>query len=174
MGKETFVLHHDDLSTNNILIDPVTHIVTGIVDWECISFVPRWKAHRMPQFLEGPDIDSIMYRHNYGGDVPQVPPPPDKNEGNELCKEFRERLEQMLLRDIFVRTSSVSLCPEGYEHPPEGETAWGRAERVFERQVMLLEGMWMWVSDWVKRISKGGPVVLKHKVGQDLYIWPEV
>lgn len=91
---ETFVLYHGDLSMNNILVDPTTHKITGIVDWECVSFVPLWKANVVPKLLEGPDIDSVAYQFAFGvGEVPCIPPPPDENENDGMCFEFRDRLE---------------------------------------------------------------------------------
>ena len=34
---------HNDLSLANIIVDPTTFKVTGVVDWECIGTVPRWE-----------------------------------------------------------------------------------------------------------------------------------
>ena len=169
--QETFVLYHGDLSTNNILVDPITHKITGIVDWECVSFVPLWKANIVPKLVDGPDIDSIAYQFAFGpGEVPHIPPPPDENDDDSMRIEFRNRLEQYRLRDPFVRTLSVSLCPEGCEQ------IWGRGERVLERQVELLDidGLWKRVGKWVVRIQAGEPLVPEHSVGDFLYIWPEM
>lgn len=38
--EDVKVLWHDDLSSMNILVDPVSHKLTGIVDWESMSIVP--------------------------------------------------------------------------------------------------------------------------------------
>ncbi|KAM5439801.1 hypothetical protein MferCBS31731_004211 [Microsporum ferrugineum] len=46
------VLLHDDLSMHNILVDEDGKL-QGIVDWECTSTVPLWKAARFPRFLQG-------------------------------------------------------------------------------------------------------------------------
>ena len=51
-----FALHHHDLSLANILIDPVTYEITGIVDWECVGTRPHWE-HPYPLFLLGPEIE---------------------------------------------------------------------------------------------------------------------
>ncbi|KAH6954518.1 kinase-like domain-containing protein [Fusarium avenaceum] len=50
---EETVLHHDDLHANNILANDLGAI-TGIVDWECVSTVPLWKACFYPKFLYAP------------------------------------------------------------------------------------------------------------------------
>ena len=51
-----FVLLHHDLSLANILVDPKSHEITGIVDWECVGTRPHWEDTH-PLFLLGPDID---------------------------------------------------------------------------------------------------------------------
>ncbi|KAM0245300.1 hypothetical protein ACHAP5_005533 [Fusarium lateritium] len=50
---EATVLHHDDLHANNILANE-NGTVTGIVDWECVSCLPLWKACFYPKFLYAP------------------------------------------------------------------------------------------------------------------------
>jgi hypothetical protein len=49
---EIFSLYHDDMSSNNIPIDPITHRITGIVDWECVSLQPSWKVAKVPKLLD--------------------------------------------------------------------------------------------------------------------------
>ncbi|EPS44173.1 hypothetical protein H072_1869 [Dactylellina haptotyla CBS 200.50] len=51
LEENIFVLHHDDLNSHNILIDPVSGALTGILDWECVSAVPIWKSCQLPHFL---------------------------------------------------------------------------------------------------------------------------
>jgi len=47
-----FTLTHHDLSLSNILVDPATYKVTGIIDWECTGARPGWE-NRYPVFLNG-------------------------------------------------------------------------------------------------------------------------
>ncbi|KAF8498287.1 kinase-like domain-containing protein [Gautieria morchelliformis] len=42
--KETFHLAHGDFSERNILIDPETGAITGVLDWEMAGFRPAWLA----------------------------------------------------------------------------------------------------------------------------------
>ena len=50
--KDTFVLRHDDLDFQNIFCDPETGEVTGIIDWERTSTVPRCIGYTsLPIFL---------------------------------------------------------------------------------------------------------------------------
>ena len=39
-NPEENMLYHTDLSSSNILVDPVTHRITGIVDWDCVNIRP--------------------------------------------------------------------------------------------------------------------------------------
>ena len=65
-----FALTHHDLSPSNILVDPATYEVTGIIDWECTGARPGWEC-RYPTFLR------IRY------EVKGEPPPllPEDNDG---------------------------------------------------------------------------------------------
>ncbi|KIJ28363.1 hypothetical protein M422DRAFT_270363 [Sphaerobolus stellatus SS14] len=44
IGIETFHFSHGDLHTANILVDPATEAITGILDWEMAGFRPAWLA----------------------------------------------------------------------------------------------------------------------------------
>lgn len=50
-----FPLCHHDLSLANILVDPATYKITGIVDWECVGTRPHWED-TYPLFLDGPEV----------------------------------------------------------------------------------------------------------------------
>jgi aminoglycoside phosphotransferase (APT) family kinase protein len=52
----SFPLTHHDLSLSNILVDPATYKIAGIVDWECTGSRPGWEE-RYPVFLEGREIE---------------------------------------------------------------------------------------------------------------------
>ncbi|RYC87325.1 hypothetical protein BFJ63_vAg9804, partial [Fusarium oxysporum f. sp. narcissi] len=90
---ETTVLYHDDLHGNNILVDDAGNI-TGIVDWECVSIVPLWKACGIPQFLfEQPrwtEPDRRRYRHDANGEI------------SELYYKHLHQYETTRLREVFL------------------------------------------------------------------------
>ncbi|KAK1775986.1 kinase-like domain-containing protein [Copromyces sp. CBS 386.78] len=69
--SEFSMLLHDDLSQHNILVDQDGRL-TGVVDWECVSALPLWKACGYPSFLQGPPReeapDRATYRHNGDGE----------------------------------------------------------------------------------------------------------
>lgn len=49
-GVEETVFFHHDLSNHNVLVDD-EGALTGLLDWECVSAVPLWKACDYPEFL---------------------------------------------------------------------------------------------------------------------------
>ena len=51
-GAEATVLFHNDLSLRNILVDDECSI-TAIIDWECVSTLPLWRACQLPELLNG-------------------------------------------------------------------------------------------------------------------------
>ena len=75
--KESGMFHlaHGDLSSYNILIDPDTGAVTGLIDWEMAGFRPAWLAavgggwfnDDLERFLM---TDFQSSRDNYAGDTP--------------------------------------------------------------------------------------------------------
>ncbi|WEW56991.1 hypothetical protein PRK78_002450 [Emydomyces testavorans] len=68
---EASMLFHDDLNQHNILVDE-NGILTGVVDWECVSALPLWKACYYPSFLEGrpreTKPDQTTYHHAENGE----------------------------------------------------------------------------------------------------------
>ncbi|KAH9987750.1 hypothetical protein BJV74DRAFT_840915 [Russula compacta] len=66
------------------LVDPTTHRITGIVDLECVSSQPWWKVARVPQSLDGQEVDD-------GLPMPTAVLPPD-----EGADEFHEELQDWL------------------------------------------------------------------------------
>ena len=148
---ETFSLYHDDMSSNNILIDPTTHRITGIVDWECVSLQPSWKTAQVPQLLDGPEVDD-------GSPIPAAAPPPDED-ADEFHKELRERLEQMLLRRIFYEEMG-------------GKPDHGSRERLFENKMYQAEVRPIAVRSWVNRVQEGSDP-FPTKTEGDPYFWPE-
>ena len=61
----TTCLVHHDLSFNNIMIDK-TGRITGIIDWECVSTLPLWRACQLPKLLTGGARDEMPNPMIYG------------------------------------------------------------------------------------------------------------
>ncbi|KFY04525.1 hypothetical protein O988_00715 [Pseudogymnoascus sp. VKM F-3808] len=63
-GDEASLFFHDDLSNRNILVDD-DGALTGVLDWEGVSAVPRWKACFIPSFLKGKPRDVKPEKSTY-------------------------------------------------------------------------------------------------------------
>lgn len=92
-GPELSMIFHHDLSRHNILVDNIGEL-TGVLDWECVSAVPLWKACSYPSFLEEQPRRSEP--------VPESYEPEEDGEPNELYFEHIWQYETTLLRDIFM------------------------------------------------------------------------
>lgn len=58
------MLFHDDLNQHNILVDD-RGVLTGVVDWECLSALPLWRACDYPSFLEGTPRNKEPHQKEY-------------------------------------------------------------------------------------------------------------
>jgi hypothetical protein len=88
-----FSLFHHDLSLNNILIDPATYEITGIVDWECVGTRPHWED-KYPQFLITDDSEGI-----YEVQIKPLAP----GDTDEFRIELWENWERRQLQPVFDR-----------------------------------------------------------------------
>jgi hypothetical protein len=64
----TFHFSHGDLSVANILLDPTTGAVTGIIDWEMSGFRPAWLAAASPAWFDDDSCRFVMEDHQDGPD----------------------------------------------------------------------------------------------------------
>lgn len=62
--QEKTMIYHGDLSGPNILVDTDGKI-TGIVDWECVSALPLWKACSLPSLLQDRPREDEPRRDRY-------------------------------------------------------------------------------------------------------------
>ena len=153
---ETFSLFHDDISTNNILVDPTTFRITGIVDWEFVSLQPLWEVARVPKLLEGPEVLEL---HGYS-QIPDTPPPPEPG-ADAAQKDQRETLEQMLLRRIFYDEIG-------------GNSKHRSRERLFENKINQVDTRSTLVRDWANKVLQGEDPFPKEGEGLDISrFWPE-
>jgi hypothetical protein len=86
-GSFVSALLHPDLSLSNIMIDPNTLEITGIIDWECTNASPLWQ-HAYPYFLTGPKVE-------------KAPPRVEPGDTDEVRNENWENWEKMQLRAVF-------------------------------------------------------------------------
>ncbi|RMJ10436.1 hypothetical protein CDV36_009937 [Fusarium kuroshium] len=93
MAEDPTVLCHTDLSRSNILVDDAGKL-TGVIDWECVSALPLWKACSYPAFLEGRPRHKKPDETRYAHDPDQVP--------SCLYLEHLLEYELTLLRSLFL------------------------------------------------------------------------
>jgi hypothetical protein len=78
LAEGPFVLSHEDLNQGNILVDPESSAITGLIDWEMVSIVPLWQARSFPKLFDGIDpADSAMFGESDEGRVLDEPPRPE-------------------------------------------------------------------------------------------------
>jgi Ser/Thr protein kinase RdoA (MazF antagonist) len=114
-GDYCNIIFHDDLSMQNILVDEEGKL-TAIVDWECVSAVPLWRACQIPQLLEGRSRDEEPTRDQYmtasDGEEEEADADALDNEGvNQLFWEHRMDYEQTQLRKVFMDEMKI-VCPD--------------------------------------------------------------
>ncbi|KAJ5934456.1 hypothetical protein N7466_004003 [Penicillium verhagenii] len=97
---EDNLLYHDDLSASNIIVDPISHRVTGVVDWECVSIHPAWEAAEFPFFLRGIEVPE--------------PPPQEPGIVEPDLVEIRKDWEKVCLRRLYRKTlqDNFELSPD--------------------------------------------------------------
>ncbi|KFY06577.1 hypothetical protein V491_08586, partial [Pseudogymnoascus sp. VKM F-3775] len=89
------LLRHSDISRDNIIVDTVSHRISGIIDWGCVAVLPTWETVALPPFLRGIEF--------------QEPPPLGVDE--EGLIEIRKDWELVLLPRKYSEDSySAVLC----------------------------------------------------------------
>lgn len=89
----SYILHHADLNLNNILVNPETFAITGIVDWEMVNVVPSWQAMEYPAFM--------LYQKPLDEEEPPIPSYEDED-AVSVC--IRDRWDYRLLRQRWDET----------------------------------------------------------------------
>ena len=134
-AEGSFTLHHSDFNAANILVQPETFEITGIVDWELINVVPEWKASEHPRFLE------------YGEPVDEEEPPiPSYEDEDDLDVIVRDRWDYRILRrhfdDVMQRLAGDNIIID--------DTMSTKAKRHCHEFLPQLTDMWEWSKKWLK------------------------
>ena len=104
---QSFSLYHSDLNKSNIMVDPRTLSITGIIDWEMIGVGPSWEALHYPELIdnqecedgEEPPLPDYDREYDSDGD--------DADEGhNRIMIEKRDRWNDGRLRKEFDEAKS--------------------------------------------------------------------
>ena len=127
-----FALTHHDLSLSNVLVDPATYEVTGIIDWECTGARPGWE-HRYPRFLEG------------RREILEKPEPLSPGDDDECRVERWEGWENTMLRPLW---------DEELGNVDRGDDTVDKMKLEWRRQLDWLEIIAAKVMNWVKEEYK--------------------
>ena len=123
--KGEFVLCHNDLSLANVIVDPATYKVTGIVDWECVGIIPTWED-TYPYFLWGPELH-------------EEPEPLADGDTDECRLERWDNWEKMRLRKVFEGV--VGQC---------WDSGMQELKREFRKQLDMFGFSVRFVERWLK------------------------
>jgi hypothetical protein len=106
--KSRFSLHHCDLRAANILDDPQTFTITGVIDWEQTCSVPDWYGIDYPLLINKDEPIS--------DGEPPIPKEYDidTTEYSPAKVAERERWEAKLLRERFDRAVEQLLKCSGW------------------------------------------------------------
>lgn len=150
---EPTVIFHDDLSQHNILVSEKGEL-TGVLDWECVSALPLWKACYYPTFLHGRPRDT----------KPNIEMYDEGNPGpNSAYWEHLHDYEATLLRDVFMDAMRKS------------EPGWvdifdvSHLKRDFDTAVQYFDSglVRREIEEWVEDVTAGNenPQSLRGKIG---------
>ena len=145
-GNSPYVIHHHDLSLANILINPDTYEITGVIDWENIQVVPEWKSSRFPAFLTGqmdfPEIDDTEPRVPTAAEYDE-----DGEDYNAVVVERRDRWENRILREHFDKSLSLT---RGEEQILSYVSDSGRTKQIFQASIVDITDDTPWARSWLK------------------------
>jgi Phosphotransferase enzyme family len=135
------VLMHPDLSHNNIMIDPGTLQITGIIDWECTNASPLWE-HPYPQCLIGPEVAKEANRVDLG-------------DTDELRNELWDDWEKAQLRKVFDEVAGPA---------PLAENPLAPLKQQFLEALATAEMSGVLVGRWVKETREKLTVTVSSRV----------
>jgi hypothetical protein len=159
LKPERTILFHDDLSMQNILVDEQGKL-TAVIDWECVSALPLWRACQFPEFLQGGVRDETPLRESYMADTGGSVETDLDNEGiNRMYWDHLLEYEQMKLREVFLREMET-LSPEWVLTMKESAV-----KADFDAAVHGFDGLaFNSVRDWIDDYNEGKVGSLMEKL----------
>ncbi len=155
-ATEVTVLAHRNLSIHNIFIDGGGKL-SKIMEWECVSAMPVWRACRLPQLFEEREREERPIKENYGPDSDEEDDKDDDgldNEGiTDLYWEHLLEYELTQLRTIFVQ--EMETRSPGWSMLAKQSAL----KDDFERAIEECDNGWRnkSVKRWVDALANGEP-----------------
>ena len=143
-----FVLHHHDLNAANILLDPATFEISGILDWEMTCVVPKWKSATEPSFL-----DYIEYDWESLSKEPPLPASWDEEVDGYAIEDY-DRWAYKQLRDHYNAALSRIRGEFGRVDDLDAEEV--ELKRQVNREIRNVVNGWQSVDWWLRRYMNGG------------------
>ena len=139
---EPTTLFHADLNTTNMLITDSGQL-SAILDWECVTAVPRWRACQLPEFLIGRPRDRAL--------TPRAP--------------------QIMPTGLSAEQAATWSEEQGWQVTFHEEWAWQwdqtRLREVFKQEMRRIDPEWMRVYD-VSVKERDFDVAVRN-CGEELY-----
>jgi hypothetical protein len=149
INSEPSMLHHEGLNMENIMVNDDGKL-TGVVNWECVSAVPLWKACDYPGFLDRRSREERPDEKDY-----------DRDDPNTFYWDHLEQYELTVLGRLFINEMQ-RLEPEWIRVFESSKT-----QRDFDLAVTHCADVLMasTINEWIDGIASG-----KESVGlMELY-----
>lgn len=123
------VLWHPDLHLDNVFVDPETHDITSIVDWQSASIAPLFYQSNIPR----------MFKHTQpiqeaGWTIPERP-----ENFNELSQDEQKKIDNDLECEIMHKYYAAQVCKRAPFH-------WTVLQQpmvpMIRKPVWLVSGVW--------------------------------
>ena len=143
INSEVSMLHHEGLNLKNIMVNGDGKL-TGVVDWECVSAVPLWKACDYPDFLDRRSREERPDEKDY-----------DRDDSDTLYWEHLMQYELTVLRRFFINEMQ-RLEPEWVRVFESSKTQRGFDLAVKHCDDVLLAST---INEWIDDIASGKEIV---------------
>ncbi|CAD6588302.1 MAG: hypothetical protein ASARMPRED_003459 [Alectoria sarmentosa] len=158
-GVFPYVLRHHDLSLANILVNPDTYEITGIIDWEKIQVVPEWKGSRFPKFL----TDEMDFPWSFD-EEPRIPTSAEYIQESEdhmsIVVEERDRWDDAILRQHYDEALSRTRGEEQFD----GNTSnCAKTKREFKAMILDVTDDVNSARVWLERYSESKRVITESE-----------
>ena len=143
-----FVLHHHDINAANILVDPNTFEITGILDWEMTCVVPKWKTATEPAFL-----DYIEYDWESLSKEPPLPPSWDEEKDGYAIEDY-DRWAYKQLRNHYNAALNRIRRESGLVDDLDSVEV--DLKQQVHREIWYVVRRWHSVDYWLRKYLNGG------------------